>query len=124
ELIKAGYYDGNRFFRVIPGFVVQFGLNGDPKVAAEWEKKRLKDDPVTQSNVPGTLTFATAGPNTRTTQLFVNLGNNARLDRMGFSPFGKVVEGMESVKKINPEYAERPDQGRFTAQGNAYLEEA
>lgn len=124
ELIKAGYYDGNRFFRVVPGFVVQFGLNGDPKVAAEWERKRLKDDPVTQTNAPGTITFATAGPNTRTTQLFINLGNNRRLDTMGFSPFGKVVEGFDVVKKINAEYGESPNQGRITAEGNAYLEKA
>lgn len=122
ELVKANYYDGNRFFRVLPGFVVQFGLNGDPKVTAEWEKKRLKDDPVKQTNAPGTLTFATMGPNTRTAQLFINLGNNARLDGTGFSPFGKVVEGFDAVKKINAEYRELPDQGRITAEGNAYLE--
>ncbi len=124
DLINAKYYDGCRFFRVIPGFVVQFGLNGDPKVTAEWEGKRLKDDPVKQSNTPGTLTFATAGPNTRTTQLFINYGNNAQLDRMGFSPFGKVVEGFDAVKKINAEYRERPNQGAITSQGNRYLEQA
>jgi len=124
ELVNAKYYDGNRFFRVIPGFVVQFGLNGDPKVAAEWERKRLKDDPVKTSNEPGTITFATAGPNTRTTQLFINLGNNARLDRMGFSPFGTVIEGFDVVRKINAEYGEQPNQGRITAEGNAYLEKS
>jgi len=122
ELVKANYYDGNRFFRVLPGSVVQFGLNGDPKVTAEWEKKWFKDDPVKQSNAPATLTFATGGPNTRTTQLFINLGNNGRLDGMGFSPFGKVVEGFDVAKKINSEYRERPDQGRITAEGNPYLE--
>lgn len=124
ELVTAKYYDGNRFFRVLPGFVVQFGLNGDPKVAAEWERKRLKDDPVLMSNEAGTLTFATAGPHTRTTQLFINLANNARLDQMGFSPFAKVVEGFEVVQKINSEYGERPDQGRIKTQGNAYLEKS
>jgi len=122
ELVKANYYDGNRFFRVLPGFVVQFGLNGDPKVTAEWDKKWLKDDPVKQTNAPGTITYATGGPNTRTAQLFINLENNGRLDPLGFSPFGKVVEGFDVVKKINSEYRDRPDQGRITAEGNAYLE--
>ncbi|HUW62842.1 MAG TPA: peptidylprolyl isomerase [Candidatus Bathyarchaeia archaeon] len=122
ELVKANYYDGNRFFRVLPGFVVQFGLNGDPKVAAEWEKKRIKDDPVKETNAPGTITYATGGPNTRTAQLFINLENNARLDPLGFSPFGKVVEGFDVVKKINSEYREMPNQGRITAEGNSYLE--
>jgi len=122
ELVKAEYYDGNRFFRVLPGFVVQFGLNGDPEVTAQWEKKRIKDDPVKQSNAPGTLTYATGGPNTRTTHLFINLENNARLDPLGFSPFGKVVEGFDAVRKINAEYTEQPNQGRITAEGNPYLE--
>ncbi len=124
ELVEAGYYDGNRFFRVLPNFVVQFGLNGDPKVAAEWEKKRIKDDPVKQTNAPATITFATAGPNTRTTQLFINLGNNRQLDSMGFSPFGKVIEGFDAVQKIYAAYGERPNQGRIVAEGNAYLEKA
>lgn len=121
ELVKGGYYDKSAFFRVVPGFVVQFGLAGDPAMTAAWKNKRLKDDPVTESNVPGTMTFATSGPNTRTTQLFINTGNNARLDGMGFAPFAKVVEGMDVVKTINAEYGEEPNQGLITAEGNAYL---
>ncbi|NLV43143.1 MAG: peptidylprolyl isomerase [Candidatus Hydrogenedentes bacterium] len=121
ELVKSGYYDNSAFFRVVPGFVVQFGLAGDPVMTAAWRNKRLQDDPVKESNLPGTLTFATSGPNTRTTQLFINTGNNARLDGMGFAPFAKVVEGMDVVKTINAEYGERPDQGLITAEGNAYV---
>jgi peptidyl-prolyl cis-trans isomerase A (cyclophilin A) len=124
ELVTAGFYDGCRFFRVVPDFVVQFGMNGDPKVHAEWEKKRLKDDKVTQTNKRGYLTFATSGPNSRTTQLFINLKDNAFLDRSGFSPFAQVISGMDHVDDINPEYGERPDQGMITRQGNEYLEKS
>jgi peptidyl-prolyl cis-trans isomerase A (cyclophilin A) len=97
-------------------------LSARPEVSAVWEKARLMDDPVTQTNKRGTITFATAGPNTRTTQLFINFGDNARLDGQGFAPFGQVVEGMDIVDKINPEYVERPDQGQIQQQGKAYLD--
>lgn len=121
ELVTSGYFNGCAFFRVVPGFVVQFGLAADPKVTAKWVESRLKDDPVTQTNSRGRLTFATAGPNTRTTQLFFNLGNNATLDEMGFSPFGEVVAGMDVVDKINKEYGEKPRQDLITSQGAEYL---
>ena len=122
NLVKAGYYNDASFFRVIPGFVVQFGLNGDPAVNRVWQNANFKDDPVKQSNRPGTLTFATAGPNTRTTQLFINLGNNASLDGQGFAAFGEVTSGMDVVQKIYSGYGERPDQGAITSQGHAYVE--
>lgn len=122
ELVETGYFDGCKFFRVVPGFIVQFGISGDPEESAKWRDKNIKDDPVTQSNKPGTVTFATAGPNTRTTQMFINFGNNSFLDGQGFSPIGEVVEGMENVQAINDEYGEQPDQGRVHAEGNAYLD--
>jgi peptidyl-prolyl cis-trans isomerase A (cyclophilin A) len=122
NLVKAGYYDDASFFRVIPGFVVQFGLGANPTVNKAWRDAKIKDDPVSQSNRPGFLTFATAGKNTRTTQLFINLGNNAQLDSMGFSPFGQVTSGMDVVQKIHSGYGESPDQGQITTQGKAYLD--
>lgn len=121
-LVKSGYYDGNRFFRVVPGFVVQFGLNGDPAVTAKWRDMPLQDDPVTQSNTAGMVTYATSGPNTRTTQLFINLADNQRLDSMGFAPFAKVISGMDVVQNLYRDYGERPDQGLIESQGNAYLQ--
>ncbi len=121
NLVQSGYFNGARFFRVVPGFVVQFGLNPDPKVSNAWRQTNLQDDPVRRSNGRGFLTFATAGPNTRTTQLFINLGDNVRLDQMGFSPFGLVTEGMETVDKINAEYGESPQQPNIEAEGEAYL---
>ena len=123
--IKDGVYDDARFFRVVPGFVVQFGIPGDPKLARKWKSKTIKDDPVTQSNKRGTLTFATSGLDSRTTQLFINLGDaNASLDGMGFSPFGRVVDGMDVVDAINSQYGETPSkrQGEIQAQGNAFLD--
>lgn len=122
NLVKNGFYDQAKFFRVVPSFVVQFGIPADPRVAAAWRTQTIQDDPVKESNVKGTITFATAGPNSRTTQVFINYADNSRLDRMGFAPFGKVVEGMEVVEKINSEYGERPNQGMIQAQGNAYLD--
>jgi peptidyl-prolyl cis-trans isomerase A (cyclophilin A) len=129
NLVKNGFYDNARFFRVIEGFMVQFGINGDPKVAAAWRDADIKDDPAKQSNARGTITFATAGPNTRTTQVFINFADNAPLDGQGFAPFGKVVSGMEVVDSLYAGYGEGapngngPDQGRVQGQGNAYLEQ-
>lgn len=123
SLVKAGFYDDVGFFRVVPGFVVQFGLNGDPAANKAWKDEKLQDDPVTQSNKRGTITFATSGPNTRTTQLFINFADNTNLDKMGFAPFG-TVQDMKAVDAINAEYGQSPNQGRITTQGNAYLKEA
>lgn len=121
DLVKNGFFKDLGFFRVVPGFMVQFGIHGDPKVAAAWRGANIQDDPVKGSNTRGTITFATAGPNTRTTQLFINFGNNTFLDGQGFSPFGKVTDGMDVVDKINAEYGERPIQPRVQDEGNAYL---
>src|ERR1017187_3246543 len=127
NLVRSGYFKDIAFFRVVPNFMCQFGINGDPAVSAKWREANIADDPVKGSNTRGTITFATAGPNTRTTQLFINFVDNANLDGMGFSPFGKVSEGMDVVDKINNEYGEGaprgrgPDQGRIQMEGNAYL---
>lgn len=121
NLVKSGYFKDIGFFRVVPGFMVQFGIHGDPKVSAAWRDANITDDPVKGSNTRGTITFATAGPNTRTTQLFINYGNNTFLDGQGFAPFGRVVEGMDVVDKINSEYRETPNQGAIQGQGNEYL---
>ena len=121
NLVKSGYFTDIAFFRVVPGFMCQFGINGDPSISAKWREASIQDDPVKGSNTRGTITFATAGPNTRTTQLFISFGNNAFLDGQGFSPFGKVTDGMDVVDKINSESGERPNQGRIQMEGNAYL---
>lgn len=119
--VKSGFYNDCRFFRVVPGFMVQFGINGDPKVQAKWRDKKLRDEPAKVSNKPGYITYAMGGPNSRTTQLFINYGDNAFLDRQGFAPFGKVISGMNIVNKIEHRYGERPNQGRIQGSGNQYL---
>lgn len=130
NLVKGGFYDNCRFFRVISGFMVQFGINGDPAVQAAWRTANLSDDPVKESNKRGNITFATAGPGTRTTQVFINYGNNASLDSQGFAPFGKVVTGMNVVDKLYADYGEGapsgkgPNQGMIQQSGNAYLEKS
>ncbi len=122
NLVKAKYFDGARFFRVVPGFMVQFGLAADPAVSKAWDVP-IPDDPVKVSNVRGTVTFAaTSAPNSRTTQLFINYADNSRLDGMRFAPFGKVVSGMENVDQIYSGDGENPIQGRIESEGNAYLE--
>ena len=123
NLVKHGFFTDAAFFRVVPKFIVQFGLSANPAVNKVWDKAPIKDDPVTQSNHAGYLTFATAGPNTRTTQLFINYGENAAaLDAQGFAAFGKVTTGMDVVQKIYSGYGESPDQAMITSQGKAYLD--
>ncbi len=122
NLVKAKYFDGARFFRVIPGFMAQFGIAADPAMTRTWDVP-IQDDPVKTSNVRGAVTFAqTSAPNSRSTQLFINFGDNARLDGQRFAPFGKVVSGMENVDQIYSGDRENPEQGRIEAEGNAYLE--
>ena len=127
NLVRAGYYDDVAFFRVIDGFMVQFGINGNPRANAAWQAARIPDDPVTQSNRRGMVTYAMAGPDTRTTQLFINYRDNKGLDAQGFAPFGQVVEGLAVVDSLYSGYGEGaprgmgPDQGRAQGEGNAYL---
>lgn len=122
ELVKSGFYDEARFFRVVPGFMVQFGISGDPKVQEKWGDKTIPDDPVVKSNKKGYVTFAkTPRPDSRSTQVFINYADNSFLDDQGFAPFGRVVEGMDVVEKINAEYRERPVQGLIRTRGNDYL---
>jgi peptidyl-prolyl cis-trans isomerase A (cyclophilin A) len=121
NLVKHGWYDENRFFRVLPNFVVQFGINGDPAISKWWRNAKIPDDPVTQSNKRGTITFATAGEDSRTTQVFINYADNTQLDKQGFAPFGRVVSGMPVVDRINASYGQAPNQGMIQQQGNAYL---
>jgi peptidyl-prolyl cis-trans isomerase A (cyclophilin A) len=128
NLVRHHFYDGASFFRVLPGFMAQFGISAYPEVSKAWEQANIKDDRVVQSNHRGFVTFAMAGPNTRTTQVFINFGNNERLDRDGFSAFGMVTDGMDVVDKLYGGYGEGapdghgPDQGRIGGLGKAYLE--
>ena len=124
NLVRSGFYKDAAFFRIVPSFVAQFGIPARPDVAAAWDHAYIVDDRVTQSNKRGTLTFATAGPNTRTTQIFINFSDNASLDTQGFAPFGTVIEGMDVVDKFFAGYGESPDQGRITAFGKAYLDKS
>jgi len=128
KLVQIGFYDGNRFFRALRGFVVQWGMNGDPTVNKRWSDVTLEDDPSKVSNKTGTITFAKSSePNSRSTQLFVNLGDNSRLDSQGFAPFGEVIQGMDNLASVYMDYGEGPpggsgpDQAAIAAQGNAYL---
>lgn len=128
NLVKNGFFANASFFRVVQGFVVQFGMSADPAVSMAWQDAKIPDDPVAQSNLRGSLTFATSGRNTRTTQLFINLKDNTQLDRMGFSPFGKVVKGMEVVDRLYSGYGDArpggrgPDQSRINNEGKSYLD--
>jgi peptidyl-prolyl cis-trans isomerase A (cyclophilin A) len=128
NLVKNGFFDNTRFFRVVPNFMVQFGINGDPKVSSVWRPARIPDDKVTQSNKRGYVTFATSGPNSRTTQVFISFKDNNFLDSQGFAPFGQVVSGMNVVDGLHSGYGEGapsgkgPDQGRIQMEGNSYLE--
>src|SRR3989338_6155038 len=128
NLVKMGFFEDIAFFRAIDGFMVQFGIHGSPDIAAKWREVNIKDDKAAgQSNKPGMVSFATAGPDTRTTQLFINYADNGQLDGMGFTPFAKVVEGMDVVNSLYKGYGEGaprgrgPDQGRIQMEGNAYL---
>jgi len=129
QLVTAGYFDDSRFFRVVPGFIAQFGIPGDPAIAQVWRDRAIADDSVRTSNVRGTIAFAMTGPNTRTTQLFVSLVDNSRLDAQGFSPLGSVVEGMDVVDRLYGGYGENAGGGMragkqalMMAEGNAHLD--
>jgi peptidyl-prolyl cis-trans isomerase A (cyclophilin A) len=124
NLVKHGYYDGVKFFRAVPNFVVQWGIHGDPAIATKWLQSNVPDDPVKESNKRGFVTYAMGGPNTRSVQLFINLVDNSRLDSMGFAPFGQVTVGMDVVDKLYNGYGEGLTklQGRIAEEGNAFLE--
>lgn len=130
ELVEAGYYDGVAFFRVLDGFVAQFGISGDPAESSAWRSRSIPDDPVKGTNTRGTLSYAMAGPGTRTTQLFINLADNTRLDGMGFAPIGEIIDGMDVVDSLHSGYGEGaprgngPDQGLIQERGSAYLKES
>lgn len=122
--VNDGFYNDSAFFRVVPGFVVQFGISGSKLENDKWLHKSIKDDKVMASNTVGTLVYADAGPDTRSTQLFINYGDNSRLDGMGFAPFGKVTEGMEVATKIfnpTPGGSGGVDQGEYEQEGNDWI---
>jgi peptidyl-prolyl cis-trans isomerase A (cyclophilin A) len=121
QLAREHFFDESRFFRVVPGFVAQFGLNDQRKANERWEEAKLPDDSVRQSNARGTIVFTNSGPNTRSHQMFVNLADNARLDKQGFAPFGRVVEGMAVVDSLYNGYEDTPDQQYIRTLGNSYL---
>jgi peptidyl-prolyl cis-trans isomerase A (cyclophilin A) len=123
-LVKSGAYDDTRFYRVLPKFIAQWGFSGDPKVTAKWRDLPIKDDPVKKKNVRGTLSFAKGGPDTRTLNVFINLKDNATLDKDGFAPFGEVVEGMEFADQLHSGYGNSPQQPKIIEQGNAYLDKS
>lgn len=130
NLVKSGFYDGQRFYRVVKGFVVQWGIPGDPALASDWAGARIADDKASEKNATGTITFAKSGPNSRTTQVFINLADNQKqLDKSGFAPFGVIVDGMDVVKKLHGGYGDMVSQGgrgvdvaKLYQQGNAYLD--
>ena len=123
NLVKNGFYDGTRFFRVRPGFMAQFGINGNPQIQSAWQRAFLRDDPVTQKNVRGFVSFTTEGrPQSRFTQIFINYADNSHLDADGFAPFGQVVDGMETVEKLFSPSDPQPDQRRVLREGNEYLQ--
>jgi peptidyl-prolyl cis-trans isomerase A (cyclophilin A) len=128
ELVQNRYYDGDRFYRVVPRFVVQFGINGDPQISQLWSSLRIADDPVKQKNRKGTVTFASSGPGARTTQVFVNMRDNLPLDREGFAPIGRVAEGMDVLERLYGGYGDMPPRGsgpdgvEIERQGNSYLD--
>ena len=121
NLVKSGFFNDVRFFRVIGGQLAQFGMHGDPAVQEAWREASIEDDPVRHGNTRGSVSFATRGPNTRTTQLFINLRDNSAYDRLGFAPFAEVVSGMEVVDRLYAGYEEGPEQPLIDEQGNAYL---
>ena len=121
QLVNEGYFTDVRFFRVVPKFVAQFGMHPDPATNRKWKEANLMDEPVTHGNARGTLTFATAGPNTRANQFFLNLVDNKQLDAAGFTPIGRVVAGLKVVDALYSGYGETPDQSSIGAEGNAYL---
>ncbi len=130
ELVESRYFDDSRFFRVVAGKWAQFGIAGDPKIAQAWRNRTISDDPLRQSNTPGYVAFAMTGPDARTTQIYINLGDNSQQqDPQGFAPFGKIIEGMDAVRRVNSEYGENSGggmragkQAKLFEEGNAYLD--
>ena len=127
NLVSSGFYDNVRFYRVIAGSLAQFGIHGDSAVAAAWRERNIEDDPVVQSNTRGFVSYATSGPNTRSTQVFINIANNTQLDALGFAPFGRVIDGMSVVNGLYSGYGEGAPNGRgpdhtlIEFRGNSYL---